>query len=65
MNRWLVFGRTDYPSPLSCRGELEAPDAAAATAKALAQFGAEWVELSLLPVDAVQWVIELPAEEAT
>jgi 1,2-phenylacetyl-CoA epoxidase PaaB subunit len=64
MRRWLVFGRTQYPVPLQYQGEVEASDAEAAVERALARHGKEWVELSLIPEDAVRWVFREPVEEA-
>jgi hypothetical protein len=61
MARYRVLGRTAYPEPLELQGVLEAGDDRAAAAAALDRFGDRWVELVLLPEQAVHWVIGPPA----
>ena len=55
MARYLVFARTEYDEPLERRGEVEAAGAEAAGKLALEEYGKEWLEMSLVPVDQVYW----------
>ena len=57
MERYLVFGRTDYAEPLVQHGLLEVPGRNGAEAAATARFGADWVELCLVPETACTWVL--------
>ncbi|MFQ5426082.1 MAG: hypothetical protein ACE5EV_03270 [Gaiellales bacterium] len=58
---YLVFGRRDYVEPLRQVGELEARPGDAAAAS-LERFGADWVELTLVPENELVWLLR--AEEA-
>jgi hypothetical protein len=55
--RFLVFARTAFEDPLSLAGEVTAADAAAARDAALGSYGEDWVELDLIPHDAVRWIL--------
>ena len=55
MARYLVFARTEYDEPLERRGEVEAAGAEAAGKLALEEYGKEWLEMSLVPVEEIYW----------
>jgi hypothetical protein len=57
VERYLVFGRTDYAQPLVQHGFLELEDGSRAEEAATERFGAEWVELWLLPESACTWIV--------
>jgi hypothetical protein len=57
VQRYRVFGRTEYAEPLEFRGTVTAADQEAAAGDALRRFGSDWVELVLLPEDAIHWVL--------
>lgn len=69
--RWRVMARTEYAEPLEQQAVVEsdeAPDLAAATTAADAAHDApqEWLEVAVVPDDAVLWVIrdgELQSDE--
>ena len=53
MARYMVFARTEYAEPLEHRGDVEAGGADEAKDAALESFGADWLEMSLVPADEV------------
>ena len=56
MSRYLVFARKRYEEPLELHGDLEAEgDEAAAAA---APDDAEYIEIQLVPEDAIRWVVQ-------
>ncbi len=57
MESFLVFGRADYSEPLAELGSLAAQGPSEARSASLAQFGDEWVELSLVPESDAVWVL--------
>lgn len=57
MPHFLVFARTAFEDPLSHAGEVTAADAQAARDAALGSYGEAWVELDLIPRDAVRWIL--------
>lgn len=57
MARFLVFARTSFEDPLSLAGEVTADDAVAARDAALGSYGDDWVELDLIPREAVRWIL--------
>jgi hypothetical protein len=63
VNRWLIFGRTEYAQPLRFEGFVEAEGAEEASARALEQKGRDWVELTLILESAVRWVLKDDSEE--
>jgi len=63
VERYRVFGRTEYPEPLEFRGTLIAADDGAAAGSALERHGREWVELVLIPERSIHWILgPSPAE---
>jgi hypothetical protein len=61
VDRYLVFARTRYEDPLSQEGSLEVAAGDDASLRARECFGDHWLELILIPEDAVSW---LPMAEA-
>jgi hypothetical protein len=62
--QFLVFARAAFEDPLSHQGEVAAPGPDAARHAALDAYGEDWVELSLIPQDAVRWTLgPSPAEQ--
>ena len=55
MERYFVFARTEYDEPLEHRGDVEAEDAEEAKKLALEEYGAVWLEMSLVPASQVYW----------
>lgn len=55
MSHYMVFARTEYDEELEHRGDVEAADAEEAKRAALERFGAEWLEMSLVPADEVHY----------
>jgi hypothetical protein len=55
MENFFVFARTEYDEPLEHRGDVEAEGAEEAKKRALAEYGEEWLEMSLVPVGQVYW----------
>jgi hypothetical protein len=53
----MVFARSLYDKPLSLQGEFSTDDEGGARNMALDRFGAQWVELSLIPESEVRWVL--------
>jgi hypothetical protein len=55
MSRYLVFARERYEEPLELQGDVEADgdDAAREAAPADAKF----IEIQLVPDDAIRWVV--------
>ena len=51
MTTYLVFGRSEYSEPLRQLGTLETPE------RAREEFGADVIELSLVPEAELVWVI--------
>ena len=64
MQRYRVFGRTEYAEPLEFRGTVTAADHDAASGDALRRFGGGWVELVLLPERSIHWILREEAAEA-
>jgi hypothetical protein len=63
VERYRVFGRTEYAEPLEFRGTVSTADQEAASAEALRRFGGGWVELVLLPERSIHWVLREEAAE--
>lgn len=61
MERYLVFARAAYAEPLAYRGALEPPAGESPERAARDAYGAEWVELVLIPEGAITWVVDEPA----
>jgi hypothetical protein len=62
VERYRVFGRTEYPEPLEFQGMLTAADDDAASS-AVERHGREWVELVLIPERSIHWILgPSPAE---
>jgi hypothetical protein len=55
MERYFVFARTEYDEPLEHRGDVEAQDSEEAKKLALEEYGEEWLEMLLVPLDRVYW----------
>ncbi len=55
MEKYLVFARTEYDEPLEHRGEVEAAGEEEAGKLALARYGEDWLEMSLVPVSRAYW----------
>ena len=56
MERYLVFARTRHEEPLSQEGTVEVDAGDDAAARARERFGDHWLELVLIPMDALFWV---------
>jgi 1,2-phenylacetyl-CoA epoxidase PaaB subunit len=64
MPRYLIFARDRYEEPLELRGDLEAGDDASAARSAREALGAGgWIEIQLVPDQAIRWIVR-PAQEA-
>jgi hypothetical protein len=61
MERYLVFARSAYAEPLSLQGTLELPAGTQPQQPALDAYGADWLELILIPEREAFWAIEEPA----
>lgn len=57
MQRYRVFGRTEYAEPLEFRGTVTAADHDTAGEDALRRYGRGWVELVLLPERSIHWIL--------
>lgn len=57
MANYLIFARTEYAEPLEHKGNLEAADNDEARELAIERFGAEWLELTLVPEREIHWVL--------
>jgi hypothetical protein len=57
VERYRVFGRTEYPEPLEFQGTVTAAGDQAAASAALDRHGRHWVELVLIPEHAIDWVL--------
>ena len=55
MERYMVFARTEYDEPLEHRGEVEASGTEEASKLALENYGQDWLEMSLVPVNEIYW----------
>ena len=55
MSRYLVFARAEYAEPLELQGDLEADGDDAA--RAAAPDDAKFIEIQLVPDDAIRWVV--------
>ena len=55
MDKYMVFVRTEYDEPLEHRGEVEASGAEEASKLALQNYGKDWLEMSLVPVNKIYW----------
>ena len=65
MARYLIFARDRYEEPLELHGELEADDDAAAGRSATDQLGGgDWIEVQLVPEEAIRWVVRAAQEAA-
>jgi hypothetical protein len=64
MERYLVFARREYDEPLAHQGEIVCAVGEDAAALALARFGDNWLELVLIPEDAVERVPQQAEAEA-
>ena len=57
MERYRVFGRTEYPEPLEFQGTVTAADDGTAATAALERHGRQWVELVLIPERSIHWIL--------
>jgi 1,2-phenylacetyl-CoA epoxidase PaaB subunit len=57
VERYRVFGRTDYPEPLEFQGTVTAADDGTAATTALERHGRRWVELVLIPERSILWIL--------
>jgi hypothetical protein len=57
MERYRVFGRTEYPEPLEFQGTVTAAGDDDAATAALERHGRRWVELVLIPDRAIDWIL--------
>jgi hypothetical protein len=57
VERYRVFGRTEYPEPLEFQGTVMAAGDDAATTAALERHGRRWVELVLIPERSINWIL--------
>ena len=55
MSRYLVFARERYEEPLELHGDLEADGDEAA--REAAPDDAKFIEIQLVPDDAIRWVV--------
>ena len=55
MSRYLVFARERYEEPLELQGDLEADGDDAA--RAAAPDDSRFIEIQLVPDDAIRWVV--------
>ena len=65
MGRYLIFARDRYEEPLELHGDLEADDAAAAARSARGGLGdGDWIEIQLVPEEAIRWIVRPAGKEA-
>jgi hypothetical protein len=64
VQRYRVFGRSEYAEPLEFRGTVSAAGRDDAAADALRRFGNRWVELVLLPEGAIHWILREQVAQA-
>ena len=57
MERYRVFGRTEYPEPLEFQGTVTAAGDDDAATAALERHGRQWVELVLIPDRSINWIL--------
>ena len=57
MERYRVFGRTEYPEPLEFQGTVTATDDDTTATTALQRHGRQWVELVLIPERSIHWIL--------
>lgn len=57
MGKYRVFGRKKHADPLSELGELPIENTEETYQRAVERFGSDWVELTLIPDDAIYWVL--------
>jgi hypothetical protein len=57
VERYRVFGRTEYPEPLEFQGTVTAADDGSAATTALERHGRQWVELVLIPERSIHWIL--------
>jgi hypothetical protein len=58
LGSYRIFARTRYEDPLELHGELEADDDDAASEAAMSSLGdGDWIEVQLVPEDAIRWVV--------
>ena len=58
MARYLVFARDRYEEPLELHGDCEADDDEAAAGSARdALPERDWIEILLVPDDAIRWIV--------
>jgi hypothetical protein len=57
MERYRVFGRTEYPEPLEFQGTVTAAGDDDAATAALERHGRQWVELVLIPDRSIDWIL--------
>jgi len=57
MRSYLVFGRREYPEPLTEQGVLQAASDEAARRAALENHLGPWIELVLIPEEKIRWVL--------
>lgn len=58
MASYRIFARTRYEDPLELHGELQADGDDAAAQAALSELGdGDWIEVQLVPEDAIRWIV--------
>ncbi|MEA2286790.1 MAG: hypothetical protein QOJ21_2833 [Solirubrobacteraceae bacterium] len=58
MPSYLIFARDRYEEPLELQGSFDADDDDAAAAAATAELGdGDWIEIQLVPEEAIRWVV--------
>ena len=58
MAAYRIFARKRYEDPLELQGDVEADGDDAASEAALSQLGDEgWIEVQLVPEDAIRWIV--------
>jgi hypothetical protein len=58
MASYRIFARTRYEDPLELQSEFEADHDDAASQAALSQLGdGDWIEVQLVPEDAIRWIV--------
>ena len=57
MASYKIFARSHYEDPLELQGELDADGDEAALEAARSSLAGEWIEVQLVPDDAIQWIV--------
>jgi 1,2-phenylacetyl-CoA epoxidase PaaB subunit len=58
MPSYLIFARDRYEEPLELHGSLQAADDDAAAQAATGELGdGDWIEIQLVPEEAIRWIV--------